>query len=229
MFKEGNKAYTISIIVILALFAGAFTTFLIMANNQQNNPSTVDTISVSGDRVSVKNLTVTVGNQDAPVELTIYEDFGCPHCKDFEEDNKETIQNYVSGEDVKVSYKIVSFMDGSYPDKYPSRAANFMLSVSQHAPEKWFEIHNRLYEESPTESVEDEFFITLAEEAGIEGETLEDISSEVEKGLYDSAVSEASRRAVENDNIEGTPTIRVNDETVSTDDFESAVSSALEG
>lgn len=232
MFKEGNKAFTITIIVLIVLSLGALGAFLAIANNNDNNNNAggepVEQITFSSDRVNIENLTVTVGNQDAPVELTIYEDFGCPHCQTFEEDNRATLQEYVKGDDVKVSYKIVSFMDNSYPDRYPSRAANFMFAVSQHAPEQWFTIHNQLYEAIPQDSVDDSYFITLAEEAGVEGEALGKIEDEISKELYAEVVSESSRRAVDEDGIQGTPSVWVDGVEVGTEDFEAAIDSALE-
>lgn len=228
MFKDGNKGFSITIIVILVLSLGTLVAFLAMAPSPDAEREAAPPLNVTGDRINVDNLAVSIGNPDAPVELTIYEDFGCPACQELENENEDKLREYIEGEDVKVSYKVVSIMDNSYGDNYPSRAANFMLSVSQHAPEQWHHIHDMLYNALPQSAVNDEYFFTLAQEAGVEDEALDTIKTEVKDGFYDDVVTEATRRAVDEDGIQGTPSVWVNGEEVGSADFESAVQSALE-
>lgn len=45
-----------------------------------------------------------LGDPEAPVEVVEYSSFGCPHCKDFEQENMDRLVEYVRSGDINVTF-----------------------------------------------------------------------------------------------------------------------------
>src|ERR687891_154994 len=68
---------------------------------------------------------ITFVDEDAPVTVDIWIDFSCPHCRDFEEENGETIDEIAASGDAKIVYHPASFM----ADQSATAANAFACSV----------------------------------------------------------------------------------------------------
>ncbi|HET6760137.1 MAG TPA: thioredoxin domain-containing protein [Propionibacteriaceae bacterium] len=77
---------------ILIMMIAAFVVILVaggiafQAWRTNRAPSAAPSVSVSASRVTITNgRPIPLGSAAAPVTITLYEDFHCPHCADFEE------------------------------------------------------------------------------------------------------------------------------------------------
>lgn len=168
----------------------------------------------------VDGYSVPMGPDDAPVAVTVYEDFMCPYCGIFEQVSSEKLKEYADSGDVQVGYHVVSFLDAQSSDDYSTRAANALAVVQDTAgPETAVEFHDALFANQPAEGgagISDEQMIELAVEAGAEEEAIrgpiEDLQFEQ---FVVNATSEWSSRG-----FTGTPAVAVNGEKVEFTDAE---------
>lgn len=54
---------------------------------------------------------IRFGNASAPVELTVYEDFHCPHCADFEEAYQGVLDQALRANQVSIRFSPLAFVD----------------------------------------------------------------------------------------------------------------------
>ena len=50
---------------------------------------------------------------DGPVDVTLWEDFQCPNCKDFEAENGAMLDHLVTDGDITLTIHPLSFLDSS--------------------------------------------------------------------------------------------------------------------
>lgn len=103
-------------------------------------------------------LAIQVGKADAPVTLTVYEDFRCPACQQFELGQNgvggynATIEKLEKAGKLKVQYYIASLIDSNNPGTNGSKVAgNAAACASDISAEKFRAFHNVLYENQPDE------------------------------------------------------------------------------
>src|SRR5215217_8745305 len=75
-------------------------------------PSTVPSASVSASPITITNgQPIPLGSAEAPVTITLYEDFHCPHCADFEEEFGPTITQAQQSATARVELYPMAFID----------------------------------------------------------------------------------------------------------------------
>ncbi|MGW7092858.1 DsbA family protein [Streptomyces sp. NPDC054874] len=158
-------------------------------------------------------LTLPVGAADAPSTLTIWEDFRCPVCAQFETAFRDTITELADDGQVKVEYHLATIIDGNLGGTGSLRAAN-AAACAQDAG-KFAPYHDVLFANQPPEP-DDAFgknsrLIELAGE--VEGLDTPDFRSCVEDGEHDSWVKK-SDTAFREGGFQGTPTVLLNGESV---------------
>ena len=113
----------------------------------------------------------------SPVDITIYVDYMCPACGNFEQQNGDMLEQYVGSGDVNLTVFPLNFLDGqSLGTKYSTRAANAFSCVVEEQPEHAFAYHNRLLskEVQPAEQttgLTDDQLVENAVAAGAKGTT----------------------------------------------------------
>ncbi len=160
---------------------------------------------------------VTVGDEAAPTTLTFYEDPQCPVCAAFEAEVGDEVAEAIESGDLKVEYRVVSFLDHASENEYSSRAANALMVVQDAAgPDVFAELHRILYENQPAEGTagpDDEQLVAWAVEAGADEA---DVRDGIESGAFDQFVENATDR-MSQDGVNGTPTVFVDGEQVQGD------------
>ncbi|MFB8142819.1 DsbA family protein [Streptomyces parvus] len=158
-------------------------------------------------------LTLPVGAADAPSALTIWEDFRCPVCAQFETAFRDTITELADDGQVRVEYHLATIIDGNLGGTGSLRAANAAAcaqDVGKFAP-----YHDVLFSNQPPEP--DDAFAKnsrLIELAGeVEGLDTPGFRSCVEDGDHDSWVKK-SDTAFREGGFQGTPTVLLNGESV---------------
>ena len=166
----------------------------------------------------VERYAVPSGESTAPVRISIYEDFMCPFCGQFEAESRETLEKYVDQGDVRVEYHVLSFLDrASNGTNYSTRAMNALGVVLDSAgPEAAKNFHDLLFENQPEEGsdgLSDEELVDFAVEAGA---TDSDVAGPIESLKFDQWVKNATDTASKV-GVSTTPTVLVDGEQV---DFE---------
>ncbi|WP_421732284.1 DsbA family protein [Cellulomonas sp.] len=101
-------------------------------------------IPVSGDGVG------KVGDGD--VDLTIYFDYMCPYCGEFDATNAADLDAMIEEGGVTITYHPISILDRmSAGSSYSTRTANATAIVADQAPEQFTAFVTALYEDQPAE------------------------------------------------------------------------------
>lgn len=113
-----------------------------------------------------------VNRDELPLDVTIYVDYMCPACGNFESQYGTMLENYVGAGDITLQVYPLNFLDGqSLGAKYSTRAANLMGCVVEQQPEAAFPLHNALLSaevqpEEQTQGLTDDELLEQAEAAG---------------------------------------------------------------
>lgn len=107
-----------------------------------------------------------------PVDVTVYVDYMCPACGNFEAQNGTMLEQFAGSGDVELTVYPINFLDGqSIGAKYSTRAANIVSCVVEQQPDSAFALHNRLLSQGVqpaegTTGLTDEQLLENAEAAG---------------------------------------------------------------
>jgi protein-disulfide isomerase len=153
---------------------------------------------------------VPVGKASAPVTVTLYEDFICPFCGEFEGATRAKLQQAVDDGKVKLRYHVLNFLSRSSTTDYSLRAANAEAVVLDAAgPSAAKKFHDLLYEHQPKEGsagLSDGQLVDFAVQAGASrSKASHGISDRTFEQWVKNGTSQASK-----DGVTGTPTIKVN-------------------
>ncbi|MDX3852815.1 DsbA family protein [Streptomyces sp. AK02-01A] len=160
------------------------------------------------------DLAIPVGASDAPSTLTVWEDFRCPACAQFENAFRSTINKLEKAGKLKVEYHLVTIIDNNMGGSGSLNAAN-AAACAQDAGE-FARYHDVLFKNQPPET-EDLFARNsrLLDLAGkVDGlETARGFRQCVEGGLHNGWVNK-SAAAFRAGRFSGTPTVLLNGEPV---------------
>ncbi len=147
------------------------------------------------------------------VVLSMYEDFLCPHCGNFEQKMGPTVQQLIDTGAVQADYYMVALppLDQPQTKYYSSRAGNaaYCVADADTSPGKdaFRRFHTALYAQQPGETATtfptNEQLIETARVAGLASQSLSDC---INNGKYTAMV----QGLVKATGISYTPTIRVN-------------------
>lgn len=159
------------------------------------------------------DLAIPVGATDAPSTLTVWEDFRCPACAQFENALRDTVHELERSGQLKVEYHLATIIDGNMGGSGSLNAAN-AAACAQDAG-KFAEYHDVLYQNQPAE--QDDAFAgdeKLFELAGrVPGLNTPAFRSCVAEGRHDGWVKK-SAQAFRDGDFKGTPTVLLNGESV---------------
>lgn len=80
------------------------------------------------------------------VLIQAWEDFGCPACQRFEQENGTQIQELVKSGAAEVQFFPVAILDRNFTDRdYSTRAANAATAVANYSPDSYLAFHSLLY------------------------------------------------------------------------------------
>jgi protein-disulfide isomerase len=103
---------------ILIMMIAAFVVILVaggiafQAWRTNRAPSAAPSVSVSASPVTITNgRPIPLGSAEGPVTITLYEDFHCPHCADFEEQFGSTITQAQEAGAARVELYPMAFID----------------------------------------------------------------------------------------------------------------------
>lgn len=94
---------------------------------------------------------IVSGDPQAPVTVTLYEDFQCPACGAFEEAVGPTIDELREAGAIRVEQRPPAFLDRALSDRYSSRALNAVGCVLDAAPSAVEPFIDLLFAQQPAE------------------------------------------------------------------------------
>jgi protein-disulfide isomerase len=155
---------------------------------------------------------VTIGPDDAPNKVVIYEDFLCPYCGELEKRTRDDLAQLADDGKVQVEYRPFNLLGGDDDTSYSVRSAGaFSIVLDKSTPEIAKKFHDLLYENQPEESgpfPKSSELADLAVEAGADEDT---VRSPIENDEGTPWVTK-STKAAQDAGVQGTPTVLLNGE-----------------
>jgi protein-disulfide isomerase len=163
--------------------------------------SAVDTAGVYG---------VTIGPEDAPHEVVVYEDFLCPFCGDLEAATGDELAALAEEGKVRVTYRpfVLLSQIGDYSER---SAAAFGVVLDKAGPEVAKEFHDLLFANQPSEEgpfPDDDELVDLAVAAGAD----EDEVGDAIRDLDGREFAEGATHEAVDAGVRGTPTVLLDGE-----------------
>lgn len=162
--------------------------------------------------------TGTTGGQT--VKITVYLDYLCPVCGQFEKANNDYIEGLVRSGAATVEYHPIAILNNqSLGTKYSQRAANAGACVADHSPDSYFAFNTAMFANQPeegTKGLTDAQLVSLVK--GLDGvEHVKAIQRCITDETFGSWVTDATQRALKGPiqgasikKVTGTPTVLVN-------------------
>ncbi len=160
------------------------------------------------------DLAIPVGAPDAPSTLTVWEDFRCPACAQFENAFRDTVHELERAGQLKTEYHLATIIDGNMGGSGSLHAANAAAcaqDVGEFSP-----YHDVLYQHQPPETndafAKNSHLLDLARK--VEGlESAPGFRRCVEEGKHDDWVKKSAAK-FRTGGFSGTPTVLLNGESV---------------
>jgi protein-disulfide isomerase len=195
-----------------SIIAGAVVAVLIVvvgvaALVQSGRNSTSDTSATPANFSGPGSTSVVLGQSSAPVTVTVFEDFQCPICQQFESTVGPTLTSLRDAGTVKVEYRSIAFLDRMSSTEYSTRALNAAACVRDSAPDAFDKFHTALFQNQPPENtagLPDSKLVELAKSSGASG--VESCITGQRFKDWTVKVTDAASK----DGVNGTPTVRVN-------------------
>jgi len=141
-------------VVVIAAVIGV----VVWLNNRDYPPA--------DQQVLAENATFTLGPENAPVVLDVFEDFHCPHCKTFAAESDDALLAAAQAGRAQVRYHMLHFLDGeSSSGSFSSRGSGAMLCAAGEDDRVLATLHGSIFAQSDADP-DDAALAGLAEQAG---------------------------------------------------------------
>ena len=207
------------VVLAVLVIVGGFAWWQSVRDTTGDTPENVPTLSDGGGTsdgdgtpAELDGYGIFVGDADAPTTVTVYEDLQCPACANLEAQLGPQLAEAVDAGDVRLEYRMISFLDRASTNEYSSRALNAALVVLDTAGVDAFRtFHDDLYANQPEEGgagFEDDELIERAVAAGAEEDA---IRGPIEEKTYAQWIENATDQ-MSQDGYSSTPTILIDGE-----------------
>ena len=204
------------VVIVLALVGIGYYAVKSTSDSRANETDVITPKGATGDH-GVKFTPEDAGGKSTAdtVPVVIYEDFGCPGCRAFEQANGQFVEEAVKKGEISVEYRMVNFLDRVSPNKYSSRAGSAGLcAYDLEGGAAFKKVANIYWANQPEEGSagpEDKGLVDVLKQAGVSGAKVEDCVLQERFVPYLNESTDASRKA----KVSGTPTVRINGKTIS--------------
>ncbi|MDV6278248.1 thioredoxin domain-containing protein [Rhodococcus erythropolis] len=151
---------------------------------------------------------LTFGNPDAPVTVSVTEDFQCPACRQFETTTGPVLTELMNSGQINVENHPIAFLDRASSTKYSTRAANAAACVAQIDRDRWPAWKTAMFDNQPEEGgsgLTDEQIIDIAADVGISSPDLQSCITDQRYVEWVTATTDTAMNT-----IPGTPYVTVN-------------------
>ncbi|MDY6051730.1 MAG: thioredoxin domain-containing protein [Rothia sp. (in: high G+C Gram-positive bacteria)] len=157
-----------------------------------------------------------------PVRLTIFQDYECVHCADFEAQNADIIAELVASGDLTVEIRNLTFLDAHSPTFYSARANNVAYSVAnQVSAEDFLNFQKEIFTHQGTGGLSNEELVAIAEKYGA------DVKDDVTNNTWRPFIQTVTLESATN-GISGTPTVFADGELFNSNDFNAWINQKIE-
>ncbi|BBZ75079.1 membrane protein [Mycolicibacterium anyangense] len=204
--RKRNLAIQLGLTAIVVIFAVALVLYIVMGHDKKVSAGDAQAVRITSSALIKKD-----GSSDPKAVLAVYEDFQCPHCRDFEKTFGPTINKLVQSGAVAADYYSVAILNSRVNDNYSTRAANAAYCVADVDKDAYVRFHSALFAQQPEEGASAPDNSRLIETARQAGVPTDKVSSCINGGKYNSMIEGLAAAA----KINATPTIRLNGEDIS--------------
>jgi protein-disulfide isomerase len=162
---QRNKFIAIGAVVVAVLALGGVGGWLWMQSNQPSiayagdDVETITLADTTAPSTAGANGGIPVGKdgvageaEDGNVVVSVYTDFMCPYCGQFEQANADELASLREEGGVTIEYHLLSFLDAqSRGAEYSTRSGNAAAVVADQAPERFPQFVSALFEDQPAE------------------------------------------------------------------------------
>ncbi|MCB1265431.1 DsbA family protein [Mycolicibacterium sp.] len=202
--RKRDMAVKVGLTALVVIFAVGLVLYIVMGNDKKFSGET-QAVQITSDKLIKKD-----GTDEPKAVLAIYEDFQCPHCRDFAKNFGPTLNKIAESGAAAVDYYMVGILDKTNKG-YSARAANAAYCVADENKEAFLRFHSALFAEQPVEGSgtgpDNASLIETARQAGVTGGVAECI----DKNRYTDMVKGLAAAA----KVTATPTIRLNGQDIS--------------
>jgi protein-disulfide isomerase len=199
--RRRNLFIQIGLTAIVVLLGVGLVLYIVMGADKKPAAGETKAIQVSSSKLVTKE-----GSTEPKAVVSLYEDFLCPHCRDFEQKFGPTINQLIDSGAIAADYYMVAILDSPGNDNYSSRAGNAAYCVADESKDAFRRFHAALYAQQPGETAgsfpDDARLIEVARQAGAGGSVPDCIN----KGTYQSMVEGLASAT----GIQSTPTVKIN-------------------
>jgi len=201
--RRRDLTIRIGLTAVVIVFAVALVLYIVMSADEK--PASGEAKAV---RVTSSKLIKNEGTDEPKAVLSMYEDFLCPHCGEFEKQFGPTVRKLIDAGAVAADYYMVAILDRPQNQNYSSRAGGAAYCVADESTEAFQRFHDALFQQQPSEAApvypDNARLVEIARLSGAAG-TVPDC---IDKGTYTEMVKGMAAAT----NIEATPTVRINGE-----------------
>ncbi len=230
--RRRNKTLGISGIIVGALAVAAIVVVVVANSVQPAGPGPKNMASdgvlltgSNGQIVPVTTKATPEGGKPTPTKqddsvanITVYSDYMCPYCNQFETSQMSQIQQWVKDGSATLELHPFNLLDRvSLGSKYSTRSAAAAACVANYDPDAFLAYNTSLYENQPSESTRGLTNDKLASLAKAAGATNENVASCITDQKFAGWVADATNRVLNDpipnsslDKVTGTPTVIVN-------------------
>jgi protein-disulfide isomerase len=199
--RRRNLLIQIGLTAIVVLLGVGLVLYIVMGADKKPTSGEAKSIRVSSSKLITKE-----GTTEPKVVVSLYEDFLCPHCGEFEQKFGPTINQLIDSGAIAADYYMVAILDSPSTDNYSSRAGAAAYCVADESTDAFRHFHAALYAQQPTETggnvPDNASLIKTARLAGAGGSVPDCIN----KGKYVPMVQGLAQAT----QIQSTPTVKIN-------------------
>ncbi|WP_370061327.1 DsbA family protein [Mycobacterium sp. MAA66] len=190
---------------LVVVFAVALVLYIVMNGKPKANPNEVRAIHLAASNVVTKP-----GTSDPKVTVSVYEDFLCPVCGNFEKGYGPTLSKLVDSGAIAVDTYMVSLLGRGDKNSYSTRSAAIAYCVADENKDAYRRFHSALYANQPEETAsvfpDNTKLLEIARQAGVAVGENDPVGKCVKNSTYVDMVN----NLVHNTGIQGTPTVKIN-------------------
>lgn len=205
--RRRNVMIQVGLTAVVVIFAVALVAYIVTSGSTK--PAGGESKAI---RVATSNVITKEGTSEPKAVVSLYEDFLCPVCGNFEQTFGPTISKLIDSGAIATDFYMVAILDRPANQNYSSRAgaAAYCVADEDTTPDKqaFRRFHAAMYAQQPSETgttfPTNAQLIETARQAGVSGKVPECINN----GRYLDMVKGLATAT----NVTGTPTVRINGE-----------------